>query len=201
MVMHYRDFSVRIEPDGPGGYRAHVLDSPAGAGSDPFVPPWSRAEVPAIRLSLGRAVEAGSETAQRHLEVVEDDLGHATVVRQLGAELYEALFTGRVGRLFEESRGLIERDGEGLRLKLQFGPEAAWLQELPWEYLCRPGSGPGSYLGLDARSPIVRYLEVALPPKRLLFEPPLRVLVLLAQPRGTEALDLDGETPEAPSRL
>lgn len=174
--MEYQDFVLSIERDGPGAYRKRVLESPAGQGSDPFVPPFPLEELSKRLDGLGPDVRSGR------------------VPRETGTALYQALFSGQVGALYAESRGRAEGAGQGLRLKLRFDPGASgmsWVPALPWELVFRPDTE--EFLGLDVQSPIVRYLEVPRSSCLPTFEPPLRVLVALANPRGSDSLDLKEE--------
>jgi hypothetical protein len=59
---------------------------------------------------------------------------------------------------------------------------------LPWELVRGE-----EYLGLRLRFPIVRYLDLPNPPKPMVVEPPLRVLVAVSQPHGVASLDVKGE--------
>lgn len=174
--MEYQDFVVSIERDGPGAYRKRVLESPAGQGSDPFEPPFALDGLSALLDKLGPDVQSGQ------------------VSREIGAALYQALFSGQVGALFSESRGRAEGTGHGLRIKLRFDPGASgisWVPILPWELIFRPDTE--EYLGSDVMSPIVRHLEVPRSSALPAFQAPLRILVALTSPRGAQALNLEEE--------
>ena len=174
--MEYHDFVVGIERDGPGDFRKRVLDSPAGQGSDPFVPPFPLEGLANLLDGLGPDVQSGR------------------VPREIGTALYQALFSGQVGVLYAESRGRAEGIGRGLRIKLRFDSGLSgmsWVPMLPWELIFRPDTE--EFLGSDLHSPVVRYLEVPRPAALPAFQPPLRILVALASPRGSDPLDLEEE--------
>ena len=174
--MEYHDFVVSIERDGPGAFRKRVLESPAGQASEPFAPPFPLEELSARLDSLGPDVKSGR------------------VPREIGTALYQALFSGQVGALYAESRGHAKGGGRGLRIKLRFDPGSpgmAWVPMLPWELVFRPDTE--EILATDLESPVVRYLEVPRSSALPVFEPPLRLLVALANPRGTDELDLEDE--------
>lgn len=174
--MDYQDFVVSIERDGPGAYRKRVLESPAGQGSDPFVPPFPLEGLADLLDGLGPDMQSGR------------------VPRETGIALYQALFSGQVGALFAESRGRAEGTGRGLRIKLRFDPGLSgmsWVPMLPWELIFRPDTE--EFLGSDLHSPVVRYLEVPRPSTLPDFQPPLRILVALASPHGSDPLDLEEE--------
>lgn len=174
--MEYLDFVVSIERDGPGAFRKRVLESPAGQVSEPFVPPFPLEGLAELLDGLGPDVQSGR------------------IPRETGAALYRALFSGQIGSLYAESRGRAEGTGRGLRIKLRFDPNLygmSWVPMLPWELLFRPDTE--ELLAADLHSPVVRYLEVPRPSTLPAFQPPLRILVALASPHGSDPLDLEEE--------
>lgn len=174
--MEYLDFVVSIERDGPGAFRKRVLESPAGQGSDPFVPPFPLEGLAEFLDGLGPNVQSGR------------------IPTEAGAALYQSLFSGRVGALYAESRGRAEGSDRGLRIKLRFDPGISgmsWVPALPWELVFRPDTE--EFLGSDLYSPIVRYLEVPRSSALPAFQPPLRILVALASPCGSDPLNLEEE--------
>ncbi|MEM9594624.1 MAG: CHAT domain-containing protein [Acidobacteriota bacterium] len=121
--------------------------------------------------------------------------GTAISPEAFGTQLYEALFHGQVGTLYERSRGSLESDrSRGLRVKIKLDPELedfADLEALPWELLRRGETD--DYLGLSRRSPIVRYLDVPQPVHPIPLPKRLRVLAVVSSPKGLDPLDLDEE--------
>lgn len=119
------------------------------------------------------------------------DPGHLNVTpQQVGQRLYEALFQGEI-------RDLLVRSHEqahtlaGLRLRLHLN-DTAELALLPWEYLY--DAKEARFLALTARLSIVRYLALGEPPQALQVDPPLRVLVVLANPADIfPQLDVEAE--------
>ncbi len=111
-----------------------------------------------------------------------------------GEQLFEALFTGDVRRVYDKSSGSVtDSEGSGLRIKLQFSlaDGDAKLAEIPWELM--RDAAEMQYLSLNRRTPIVRYVNAQ---QRLNLEPlhgPLRVLVVMASPSSEAQLDLDRE--------
>jgi formylglycine-generating enzyme required for sulfatase activity len=80
-----------------------------------------------------------------------------------------------------------------LRLK---APE---LNDLPWEYLHSPDFN--RFLSLSVDTPIVRYLEVAQPPRTITVSPPLRTLVVISSPSQYPPLDTEQEWKRVSSAL
>jgi hypothetical protein len=108
-------------------------------------------------------------------------------LRSTGQEMFEALFTGAVGETYRASLAVARERGTKLRVVLHL--EAPELSALPWEamwdpelkaYLCR-------------KEPLVRHVPAPYTPEPLPVTPPLRILGLVASPRGLPALDVERE--------
>jgi tetratricopeptide (TPR) repeat protein len=106
--------------------------------------------------------------------------------KAFGERLFNAIFDVNLARGLQAS--LSEHDNVRLRLFLQEAPELA---KLPLEYLYDPFLGRP--LGLFRYTPIVRFLGAPQPIRPLLVEPPLRVLVVVANPSRAGYADLDVE--------
>jgi tetratricopeptide (TPR) repeat protein len=100
-------------------------------------------------------------------------------VRELGARLYNALFAGPIGELYRASR---LSNTAGLRIRLV--TEDPRVARVPWELLYDPVAG--SFLARDG--PFVRGLSLTEPTRPLTVQPPLRLLVIDAFPRGVLAV-------------
>ena len=117
--------------------------------------------------------------------------------QEVGKKLFDSIFSGQVGALYDRSLGQLEgQDEVGLRLKLRLDSEALTdgdLEGLPWELMYREDAG--RFLGLDRYSSIVRYLDVPRPSKPIPLPEKLRVLVVMAEPEapGLAALNLEAE--------
>ncbi len=111
--------------------------------------------------------------------------------RQLGNDLSEALFQGGIGKCYE--RAWQQHRG---RLKLVFkttpdDKKAVDFCRLPWELMRDPRSG--LYYGLSLATGIVRYFESdrAFTPEPLTL--PLKILVVLANPKQEGLADIQPE--------
>jgi hypothetical protein len=109
-------------------------------------------------------------------------------IQQFGRALFEALLVGDVGAQYRVSLREARRQNKGLRVKLHVRPPE--LSSLPWEFVYDPKQ---SYLGLSSRTPLVRYPDVPHPIERLKVTPPLRILGMVASPRGLPQLDVGHE--------
>jgi len=189
--LRYHDFTLRLQPDGGGGFTVLIQHAPAGGGSAAFRLAMSPDKLARWRYALQgwRAPEPG-----RDLWPVAGDSPEMSP-EEVGRTLFAALFTDRVRDSFVGS--LARAGGEpdrGLRLRLVFDPSAPGmlpLAALPWELLYDPDTR--DFFARNRQTPVVRFLDVprfTLPPP---VEPPLRILVARANPEGVKPLDLEEE--------
>jgi hypothetical protein len=106
-------------------------------------------------------------------------------MRTVGSSLFESLFPTQIVKLWSRAKGKLD-NGTGLRLRLRI--DSPGLIKMPWELLYED-----EYLGLRPRFPIVRYLDLPDSPVPLAVDPPLRVLVAVAQPKDQPRLDVKTE--------
>lgn len=163
--MIYTDFTLRIVADGAG---LRVLaESTAGQASSP--------------LELPESIDVYWRDRRP---------------KQEGENLFRALFAGDVGHLFDSARGELNGTSDrGLRLRLHLDPRDPRLRRLghlAWEGMRCPVTA--SFLALDRRTPVVRCLDVPKPTQVPPLAPPLRVLLVSANPQSTDKLKLDEES-------
>lgn len=170
-----RDFVVEIDGSGPNEYRIRVRSS---AGESAKVVEFDPVTLVGDLTSVQDSVIRSSSTG----------LGSRDLSRlnEIGAGLFEAIFSGDAAALFMASRNEAERRAETLCVVLRLPAELAFL---PWELLFDRRSG--EYI--CRRSPLVRYPEVPEPVQPLAGEPPLRVLGMTATPHDLSPLDVDAE--------
>jgi hypothetical protein len=157
-----------------------VLESPAGQGESSFRLPWSPEEWARLRTRLGRT--------NRDIDPADPQ---PPTPREIGEELFRALFSGQVGLLWARSLGIVK--DRGLRLQLRFkldrqpvGPSL--VHSLPWELLRQPDTR--DFLALSRRTPVVRYLEVPQPVTSIRLPSVLKILVVIAAPTDLPSLDV-----------
>jgi hypothetical protein len=170
---NYLDFNLRLHPSPARGEPFPVtLDSWSGTG---------RGQMPLdVRsLSLEAIIERLEKTQVRH-----------DALQDLGTILWQAVFSSP-----EIERRYLACQAEagtrkGLRLKLSI--ESPDLMVLPWEYLYDPGSQ--TFPALSPRTPITRYTNPRQQePPPLAFDPPLRILLVSAEPSDQDAIDTESE--------
>jgi Probable lipoprotein LpqN/CHAT domain len=163
-----------------GEFMARVVDAPSGGEPSAIF----QLDVDALlrgRDALENTVLASGAAGRRIVPAHEQQL------RQVGQQLFEALFSGHVLGTYRASLGAARQRGEPLRVVLRL--TAPHLAALPWEalfdteiekFICR-------------REPLVRHVPAPYTREPLEVTPPLRVLGLVASPRGMQPLDVAAE--------
>ena len=161
-------------------YPVSVLRSPAGTGGNGRFP---------LRDYLMQApMPAGgtSGTVEATRTVVEDDAPVPRLSRDVGRDLYNAIFTGDIASLFHRSLGRTSAENRRLRIRLHLnvGVESiAPLAALPWELMFRDDSD--TYLSMSRETTFVRSLDVPIDFYDLRdVEGPVRVLFVMSNPKG-----------------
>ncbi len=188
-MLEYEDFDLTIGPlrKEKGDYHVAV-QSPEGEDSHFFELTLDSAEVDRTILNLAEQVR-GPPTKS----VAKAATGMS--LRDIGDQLFRALFSGPVRDLFIASLTTISKQpNKGLRIRLHIDPEdpdLAPLAGLPWEFMYHKETH--AFLNLSQRTSIVRYLHVPRPPRPLSYEPPLRILVVISSPIDHKPLELERE--------
>ena len=175
----YDDFILRIRTD-PAGYVA-IPTCPAEVGpgpGEPFESPFQDGELDELRAFRGGGA--------RDLDLPKKPV--RSKVEDLGQRLFETVFTGKSRRFWDTSRDRAQLREHGLRLRLILESPELW--DWPWEYLREPGE---DFLILSRGVSIARCPEVhrVIPTQPIKL--PLRVVVVIAQPRGSTNLDSEQE--------
>lgn len=175
MAIRYLDFDLLIERAGDG-YKARVLDSPAGEASGDFAAPFTPEDINNFFVQIGQTRSFETQQTRR--------------IREFGQSLFEAVFTGPVRDRLRASMGEASLNSTGLRIRLRLSgtPE---LGNLPWEFLYDPGIS--RFLALSVETPIVRYLETQQMAQPLAVQPPLRILTMICSPQDYPRLDVERE--------
>jgi hypothetical protein len=170
---NYLDFHVRIHPrPALGEPYPLTVDSWAGIGTGQVTLDVQDSEMWARIRRLER------------YQVNPDDL------RSLGTTMWEGLFSSPdIERRWVACQAEAGTD-KGIRFKLDIEPPL--LAALPWEYLYDPSSL--TFPALSPRTPITRYTHPRQQePPPLALEPPLRILLVSAEPDGETPIDVEAE--------
>jgi len=168
MTLNYLDFDIEIGRGDGRTYPLAVIDSPAGNVRAKFHFTLSELELKNLWCSLQ----------------------NAQTVRSFGAKLFDSLFSEhQIRSSFDISKDRATMQNKYLRVKLRIlDPRMA---VVPWEYLY--DTSQGEYLCLGHQISLIRYLEVAKPPRSLTVKPPLRILGMIASPVDLPSLQVDVE--------
>lgn len=182
-ALTYLDFDLRIQPGaGPSGaYVARIVASPAGE------PPARPFDLPASQAELDSFV---AQQPRPSPPTPQDSPIAQGAPQALGSALFTAIFDGEILAAWRSSVTFATGQGKGLRLRLRLN-DTPELAALPWEFLF--DSGQNSYLVLSAKTPIVRYLELAQAVEALTVTPPLRILAVVSSPADYPALNAEQE--------
>ena len=176
--MNYRDFDLLLER-APKGFRAQVLNSPAGQASIEFQLPFSDVELENCLLKLGRPART-----VRRIESNE-----MTTAKTFGGALFNAVFADDVRACLRSATDEARREKTGLRLRIRVAdPELA---DLPWEFLYNPAVN--RFLALSVHTPLVRYVDLPELIQPIAVRPPIHVLVMISSPSDYPALDVEAE--------
>lgn len=175
---HYNNFDLTFIPDGDD-YLTKI-QCLAGEATGYFSIPFSQSEL----LDFKRFTAPGRRSVRR--------INDPEVAMQIefGGRLFNAIFSGEIlGRYYSSLDGAFGK-GESLRIRVRL-TDAPDLAELPWEYLYNPSRA--RFLARHQDTPIVRYLEISEPVRRIAVNLPLRVLVVIFNPADSAYARLDVE--------
>lgn len=197
-MARFEDFIVTFDA-GADGVHGVSIRSPAGPAKGRFRSPLEQAELGGALTALTQAWVTEASTSRT--AVAEDaDAELRESATDVGVQLYHAVFSGEVNTRFWESVRIAEGRGKALRIRMLMDlddPAVAPLASLPWELLRDPVRQVN--LAEWATTSVVRHLDVPLPSALPRIERPLRVLFVLANPRGD--LHLEDELRGIESRV
>lgn len=192
-MKQYLDVTVEIEPapaGAPGGapYRVRITSHDGRRGESGLMLPFTLADLAGVVF--------GAAQVARDSKPDDDAASGTASPKEFGEKLFLSLFTGEVKSILDKAIGVADdRPNTGLRLRLSMNLGDAGMADvasLPWELLRDP-SDPATALVLSTRRLLVRSLDVPLPSDPHPFEKPLRILVVIANPKGTMPLNLEEE--------
>jgi formylglycine-generating enzyme required for sulfatase activity len=177
-----QNFDLRIAQIEESRYRVSV-ESQFGKASSEFRMPFSELDLDAFVRSTGRP-----RGVSRHIGSAEQEKTFST--RELGALLYDAIFTGVTADCLRGSLLMANQSNAGVRIRLDL-TEAPNLINLPWEFLYDRAAN--RFLSLSVETPITRRLPTKERIAPLAATQPLRVLIMISSPQDYPRLDVDQE--------
>ncbi len=180
----YLNFDLRIER-AEQGYRARVVTHQGGRPQVEFTRPFSDQELQEFFALIGHPRPATVRDARRPAGSSKVD-----TVKDFGGRLFQTVFHGEVLSAWRTSLQDAQRRKAGLRIRLHL-VDVPELADFPWEYLYDATSNV--FLAVSTKTPLVRFLDLGSPMRPLDVKPPLRVLVMVASPRGYPQLDAEQE--------
>lgn len=184
----YIDFELLIQPTDTG-YRAKVLDAPAGQATTLFEKPFTDVEVKNFFLEVKNFLLRTARTQQRG-GVTRIDAPEIARAKAFGSDLFRTVFKDGVKDSLITSISMAAEKLAKLRIRLNL-TDVPELANLPWEYLYNPSQN--SFFVLSQDTPLVRQLDQLAPIRPLAVKPPLNILVMVSSPCDYPQLDVEGE--------
>lgn len=163
-----------------GTYAVRVVRSLAG-GEPVGTFTLDIAELLAQRALIEATVLSSAVPTRRLTSVAEQP------IRAMGQKLFESMFTGPVAGAYRASLGVAHERETGLQVVLRL--TAKGLAALPWETMYDPDIG--AYV--CRKEPLVRHVAAPFTAELLAVQSPLRILGMVASPRGLPVLDVRAE--------
>ena len=120
------------------------------------------------------------------LKLIELQQADKDLQKDLGNELYQALFPNQINARFHATMAGAQANEESVRLRLIF--ESPELAALPWEFLYDEGTN--TFLGNNTQTVLSRYIDVPWQKRDIKAASlPLKVLLVIASPTNLATLD------------
>jgi hypothetical protein len=187
--MDYVDVTVRISPRTVPTYTVAV-SSPQGSCESTLELPFSLDALAGVVFGVAQTLRDLTP-----VELPEDVAGGPKPPdpRTLGEQLFTALFQADARSVFDRTAAAAQvRDG-GIRLRLMMDLRHTGMTEvasLPWELMRPRDQGP---LVVSNQTLLVRSPDIVQATEPRPFEPPLRILLVISNPRGSVPLNLEEE--------
>ncbi|MCX9012521.1 MAG: hypothetical protein OIN66_15565 [Candidatus Methanoperedens sp.] len=176
--MSYRDFELQLSKESPNLYRARALDNGNIAAEQTF-------ELRTGELKVLEGLRRLEEKAISASEKVEKEIFHI----EFGKELYNKVFSGKLGEYFINCLEEAQKNGGGLRICLRCDENAQEISVLPWEFL---HNGDG-FLVTDRNILISRLPFGVKKVKSNPLDSILRMLVVVSSPNDPGVAPLNTE--------
>lgn len=195
--MQFKDFNIEILAKRQDQFDIRVVSNASGELQTTITLPRSVDEL--LEAFHPGAGHARSAAGTRDFTPAAAGTTPTAPPEAIGQELFDLLFSApEVTRALAECMTDAKNADAGVRLKLTLNTRdaaVADLARLPWELM--HDETKYKYFALRPDSPIVRYLEVPKPFNVKRLRPPLRILVVSANPRRDLALDQERDNLKA----
>ena len=173
--MNYRDFEIQLSGESPNHYSAKVMDNGNAIAAQTFELRTGELKVIEGLQRLEEKAVASSKKETFHIE--------------FGKELYNKVFTGKVGEYFKNYLEEAQDNDMGLRICLRFDESAQEIAVLPWEFL-----HDGSDFLVTNRNTLISRLPSGIKKiKKAPLESILRMLVVISSPDDPKVAPLNTE--------
>lgn len=180
----YDDFEIEIRPLTPGTYLL-LATSSAGKRETNFAFPYDDLELE-NRLKDLQIALLSAASVRRRMAGPEQER-----VQKFGKELFDLVFSSSdIETIYRISQATAQREGRsGVRIRLRV--DAPELAVLPWEYMY--DEDENEYTVLSRSTPLVRHVHLPQTIAPYPVQPPLQLLVMIANPQGLPELDKERE--------
>jgi hypothetical protein len=177
------DISFRLDIAESGDSWVVLCSSPCGSTMTTLPAPFRQTELEARLTAVEKSLVRSSARLVTRRAAAPERTAH-----EFGAELSQTLLTGDVRTLFARCRQRAREQGVDLRVLVN--PQGPHVSRIPWEFAVDPDR-LDDYLAL--RLPVARSPHLMEPVAPLRFEPPLRVLGVIARPVDLPELNAERE--------
>ena len=164
---HYLNYEIRVGNKTKQGYPIN-LATDLGSDDNGFC-----------------TLQLQSEIFKDLIKPIEDGVTDEDLLAKFGKLLFEGLFSKNLAGHFRGSLSAARMKEAGLRILMQFLDPT--LASLPWEFIIDPTEE--SSMALSTETPIVRYIPVTSPARKLITALPLRILVVISQSKEYPTLN------------
>ena len=119
--MNYRDFEIQLSGELPNHYNAKVMDKGNAIAAQSFE----------LRTGELKVIEGLQRLEEKAVTSSKKETFHI----EFGKELYNKVFTGKLGEYFKNCLEEAQYKDMGLRIFLRFDESAKEIAVLPWEFL------------------------------------------------------------------
>lgn len=193
-MKNYFDITVFISPGTDGSFNVRVASDQGGQGNSTLKLPFTFGELHGVVFGVDQTAR---DIGSAQVALASAGALTATNTRtatDFGVELFEALFQDDAKVVLVATESMAQHSPDtGVRIRLSMdlqAPGMALVASLPWELMCRKGQRP---LVVSPDTPLVRSLDAPRPTDPRPFRAPLRILALMSNPKGSAALNLQGE--------